>query len=239
MLNIVCVAAHQDDIELHCLGTLIRYRKQRDVSITNVVISNGDKGGQFDPSLSYAEVSAVRHKEASAVAQALAGRYVCMNQVDEYIRYTDEAVNQLVDILREAKADVVFAPPPVDYNTDHVVSSQIAFHAVMLAAVKTIHTEHPPLEQYPMTYYMEPLTGMEWQPTEYVDISDVFEQKCELLRLHASQMLNMETSGGWDLVKYAGIVGAFRGLQCGVEYAEGFKPVLAWPRVRPGRYLPD
>ncbi len=237
-MNIVCVAAHQDDIELHCLGTLVKYRQQGNVSITNVVVSNGDKGGQFDPSLSYAQVAAIRQKEATAVAEALGGRYICMNQVDEYIKYSDEAVNQLVDILREAQADVVFAAPPVDYNTDHTVSSQIAFHAVMLAAVKTIYTDHAPLANYPVTYYMDPVTGLDWQPTEYVDITEVFEQKCELLRLHASQMQNMLTSGGWDLVKYARIMGAFRGLQCGVEYAEGFKPVLAWPRVRPGHYLP-
>ena len=133
-MNIVCVAAHQDDIELHCLGTLIKYRQRGD-AVMNVVISNGDKGGQFDPSLSYAEVAAVRQREATAVAQALGGRYICMNQVDEYIKYSDEAVNGLVEILREAQADVVFAAPPVDYNTDHTVTSQIAFHAVMLAAV--------------------------------------------------------------------------------------------------------
>lgn len=237
-MNIVCVAAHQDDIELHCLGTLIKYRRQGNANITNVVVSNGDKGGQFDPLLSYAEVAAIREKEATAVAEALGGRYVCMNQVDEYIEYSNEAVNQLVDILREAKADVVFAAPPVDYNTDHTVSSQLAFHAVMLAAVKTIFTTHEPLPTYPATYYMDPVTGIDWQPTDYVDITDVFDEKCELLKLHASQMANMQTSGGWDLVKYARIMGAFRGLQCGVEYAEGFKPVLAWPRVRPGHFLP-
>jgi LmbE family N-acetylglucosaminyl deacetylase len=217
---------------------LIKYRKQGNANITNVVVSNGDKGGQFDPSLSYAEVAGYREREATAVAEALGGRYICMNQIDEYIEYSNEAVNQLVDILREAKADVVFAAPPVDYNTDHTVSSQIAFHAVMLAAVKTIFTEHEPLATYPATYYMDPVTGMDWQPTDYVDITDVFDEKCDLLRLHVSQMQNMLTSGGWDLVKYARIMGAFRGLQCGVEYAEGFKPVLAWPRVRPGHYLP-
>jgi LmbE family N-acetylglucosaminyl deacetylase len=239
MMNIVCVAAHQDDIELHCLGTLIKYRQQGDVNITNVVVSNGDKGGQFDPSLSYAEVAAVRHKEAAAVAEALGGRYICMNQIDEYIRYSDEAVNALVDILREAQADVVLAAPPVDYNTDHTITSQITFHAVMLSFVRTIFTDHEPLAQCPVVYYMDPLTGLDWQPTHYVDITGVFEQKCDLLRFHASQMRNMETSGGWDLVKYARIMGAFRGLQCGVEYAEGFKPALAWPRVRAGYYLPS
>jgi len=237
-VNIVCVTAHQDDIELHCLGTLIKYRQRGDATITNVVISNGDKGGQFDLSLSYEQVAAIRQQEAAAVAGALGGRYLCMNQVDEYIRDTDEARNQLVDILREAKADVILAAPPVDYNTDHMVTSQIAFHAAMLATVRTIYTDHDPLPHYPVVYYMDPVTGMDWQPTHYVDITDVFERKCELLRLHKSQMANMQTSGGWDLVKYAHIMGAFRGLQCGVEYAEGFKPALAWPRVRPGNWLP-
>lgn len=238
MLNIVCVAAHQDDIELHCLGTLVKYQQQGNVTITNVVVSNGDKGGQFDLSLTYGQVAAIRQKEATAVAEALGGRYICMGQSDEYIRDTDEARNQLVDILREAKADVVFAAPPVDYNTDHIVTSQITFHAVMLSFVRTIYTDHDPLPKCPVVYYMDPVTGLDWQPSDYVDITDVFDRKCELLRLHASQMQNMQTSGGWDLVKYARIMGAFRGLQCGVEYAEAFKPALSWPRVRPGKWLP-
>jgi hypothetical protein len=107
----------------------------------------------------------------------------------------------------------------------------------MLAAVRSIHTAHDPLPNYPVVYYMDALCGLEWQPTHYVDISAVFEQKCALLRLHESQMLNMERSG-WNLIEYAQVMGAFRGLQCGVKYAEGFKPALAFPRVAPGSPLP-
>jgi hypothetical protein len=51
-------------------------------------------------------------------------------------------------------------------------------------------------------------------------------------------MRNMEQFGGWDLVKFSGIMAAFRGLQCGVDYAEAFKPALAWPRLKPGSWLP-
>ena len=237
-LSIVSVGAHQDDIELNCLGTLVKYREQGNHVITNVVISNGDKGAQYDPKTPYEEIARIRAREATAVAEGLGGRYVCMGQPDEYIRDTDEARNWLIDVLREARADLVFAPPPVDYNTDHMVTSQIAFHAVMLAAVKTIFTDHDPLPSCPALYYMDAVTGLEWQPTHYVDITGVFERKCELIRLHKSQMANMQTSGGWDLVKYSQVVGAFRGIQCGVEYAEGFKPALAWPRVKPGNPLP-
>jgi|TARA_B100000315_G_scaffold251998_1_gene287839 LmbE family N-acetylglucosaminyl deacetylase len=237
-MNIVSVGAHQDDIELNCLGTLIKYASQPEVTITNVVVSNGDKGGSYDLSISDEEVATMRRNEATAVAEALGGRYVCMGQSDEYIRDTDEARNALTDILRAARADVVFGPPPVDYNTDHMISSQIVFHACLLTAVGPVRTEHEPLKQVPVLYYMDTITGLDWQPTHYVDISEVFERKCELLRLHKSQMENMAAIGGWDLVKYSQVVNAFRGVQCGAEYAEGFKPALAWPRVRPGNVLP-
>jgi N-acetylglucosamine malate deacetylase 1 len=237
-MNIVSVGAHQDDIEVQCLGTLLKYQKQGGHTFTNVVLSNGDKGAQYDTKMPYEEIARIRAGEATKVAQALGGRYVSLNLPDEYIRDTDEARNWLVDVLREAKADLVFTCPPVDYNTDHMVSGQITFHCVMLAAVKTIFTDHEPLAQTPALYYMDAIMGLEWQPTHYVDITDVFERKCELCRLHESQMYNSRVWGGTDLVKLSQIIGAFRGIQCGVEYAEAFKPALAWPRVRPGCPLP-
>ena len=236
-MNIVSIAAHQDDIELGCLGTLVKYHHRGDCQITNVTLTNGDKGSQHDPKVPYAEVAKIRVAEADAVAEALGGRHICLGYPDEYLFVTEEIINKVVDILRESKADLVFCPPPVDYNTDHTNASTIAYQAVMLAVVKTIFTEHDSLEKYPALYYMEAITGMEFQPAVYVDITNVFEEKCEILRLHKSQMKNMERSG-WDLVKYARIVNAFRGLQCSVEYAEGFKPCLGWPRVHPGCPLP-
>jgi LmbE family N-acetylglucosaminyl deacetylase len=238
MLNIVSIGAHQDDIEIHCMGTLLKYRQKGDVNITNVTVSNGDKGAQYDLSIPYAEVAKMRIAEATKVADALGGRYICMGQSDEYIRDTDEARNQVVDIIREAKADVVFTHPPVDYNTDHMTVSQIVFHAAMLASVTTIFTDHDPLPDTPAVYYMDSTAGFEWQPTHYVDITDVWERKCELLNLHESQMINMQKFGGWDLVKFSRIMGEFRGLQCRVDYAEAFKPAFAWPRVRAGSLLP-
>src|SRR5271157_2110185 len=104
-MNIVSIGAHQDDIELNCLGTLIKYRDRGDVTITNVTISNGDKGFQHAPDTPYAEVAATRIAEADAVAAALGGRHICLKESDEYIRDTDEVRNRLTDILRAAQAD--------------------------------------------------------------------------------------------------------------------------------------
>ena len=236
-MNVVCVGAHQDDVELHCLGTLIKYQQRGDVKITTVVLTNGNKGSQHDPRMPYPQVAAIRAAEASAVAEALGGRYIGLEQEDQYLRDTDEVRNRLVDILREAQADLVLAPPPVDYSADHMVASHLVFEVCALAGYRSIFTAHDALEQYPAIYYMDAVAGLESQPTHYVDISDVFARKCELLRLHKSQMKNAQRSG-WDLVDYAQTVGAFRGLQCGVAYAEGFRPALALPRIRPGNLLP-
>lgn len=85
---------------------------------------------------------------------------------------------------------------------------------------------------------MEPIAGMGAQPTIYIDISDYFAEKCELLRLHQSQMISMLKWSAWDLVQYAEIVSRFRGLQSGTTYAEAFTPVLMYPRVTPEPNLP-
>jgi len=236
-MNIVCVGAHQDDMEVNCSGTLLKYRQKGNVNITVVVISNGDKGFQHEPSTPYEEATRIRNAEATRVAEALGGRYICLGQSDEYMQDTPEARNQVVDILREAQADVVFTLPPQDYNADHMVASQITFQAVMLAPVPTIFTDHEPLATTPAMYYMDSAVATGFEPSHYVDISDVWEQKCELLRMHASQMANAEKFGGFDLVKLSQIVGAYRGMQSRVEYAECFKPA-PWPRTRAGNVLP-
>lgn len=235
-MNIVAVGAHQDDVELNCLGTLLRYREREDATITNVTISNGEKGGNYDPTIPYETIARIRMAEADAVAKELGGRYVCLGQEDEYIEDNKATRNKLVQVLRDARADVVFAPPPVDYNTDHTISSGIVYHACLLSSVRTIGKD--PLPQSPVLFYMDTITGLEFNPTSFVDISSVFSRKCELLRLHDSQMRGMQAFGGWDLVTYCQKVNAFRGLQCGVEFAEAFRPALGWPRVRAGNWLP-
>src|SRR5690606_9750527 len=84
VMNIVSVGAHQDD-EGPCLGTLIRCARRGD-HITIISISNGDKGGQFDPSISHERIAELRIQEATEVAQALGGEYYCLGQEDEYIQ---------------------------------------------------------------------------------------------------------------------------------------------------------
>lgn len=236
MTSVVCVGAHQDD-ELSCLGTLIKFSDRGD-RVTTISISNGDKGGQHDPSIPNATVAAIRIAEATAVAAALGGEYVCLAQEDEFIEDTKAVRLALAAVLRRVRADLILTPPPTDYNIDHIRAGQIAAHSAFLAAINTVRMDEAPLDQAPAVMYMDSIVGLDFQPTHYVDVSAVFGRKLDLLRLHDSQMESQPNITGWDLVAHAEIVGSFRGIQCGVKYAEGFRPVLRTPLLRPGWLLP-
>ena len=235
-LSVVSVGAHQDD-ELGCLGTLIRYREQGS-RITTVSLSNGDKGGQHDPSIPHAVVAETRIDEATRMVAELGGAYHCLGLEDGFIFDSREIRLTLTEILRAAEADVVLTLPSSDYNNDHVMAGHIALHASLMSAINVVHTGAPPLPRAPAVLYMDSIVGLDFQPTHYVDISDQFSEKVRLLRIHDSQMHSQPNITGWDLVTHAEVVGRFRGQQCGVRYAEGFSPALRTPLLRPGWVLP-
>jgi LmbE family N-acetylglucosaminyl deacetylase len=235
-MSVATVGAHQDD-ELACLGTLIRYR-DLGWRVTTISISNGDKGGQHDPTIPNSVIAQTRIAEATSVARELGGTYHCLGQEDGFIFDSHDIRLALTSLLRNVRADVVITLPPSDYNNDHVRAGEIALHASLLAAINVVDVGFPPLRRAPYVLYMDTIVGLDFQPTHYVDISDEFDEKARLLRMHESQMQSQPNITGWDLVRHAEVVGAFRGQQCGVRYAEGFKPVLRTPLFRPGWLLP-
>jgi LmbE family N-acetylglucosaminyl deacetylase len=236
-LNVVAVGAHQDDVELNCLGTLLLCRARGD-SVTIVTTTNGERGSSVDPGVPLEQVSSTRDREARAVADELGPGYACLGYPDQYLRDTDEARTRLCDVIRAAVADLVLAPPPADYHSDHTITSRLASDSCLLASVASVPTAAPALERTPALWFVEPVAGMGFEPAHYVDVSGVFAEKLRLIELHASQVSNMRAWAGFGLTRYAETINGFRGIQCGVRYAEAFRPCLSWPRARAGNPLP-
>ena len=82
------------------------------------------------------------------------------------------------------------------------------------------------------------LAGVNFLPTEYVDISETIELKLEMLECHISQLKWMRDHDNIDFAEFVKTCARFRGLQCGVNYAEGFTKCYAWPKLVPRRLLP-
>ena len=80
--------------------------------------------------------------------------------------------------------------------------------------------------------------GVAFQPTEYVDVTDVIDTKQAMLEAHETQLTWLRDHDGADIVEEMQAATRFRGLQCGVKYAEGFVPCATWLRGTTTRLLP-
>jgi LmbE family N-acetylglucosaminyl deacetylase len=235
--SVVAVEGHPDDVELSALGTLIKLR-ERGARITIVSISDGGNGSFYDRGMTRS-IADVRAEEARSVAARLGGEWLTLGAPDGYVYDTPELRRALAAVMRRAECDLVLGPPPIDYHTDHINAGQLAFTAAYYSAVGGEDVAGTPLAVSPPVYYFDAIMGLEFEPAFYVDITGEIDEKKTLAGLHVSQMANMKAIGGWNLVEYIEIVGRFRGLQSGVEYAEAFRPATRWPRVRAYKAFPS
>ena len=229
--SVVAVEAHPDDVELGCMGTLLKLHATG-VKVNIVCITNGDKGASHDLSIAPEEISRIRMQEATEAASRVGGEFVSLGAEDEYLFDTAEIRNALTAAFRRFEVDLVLVSPPMDYQNDHIIATEIAFQAAHLAALPNLAIVEPALKRAPTMYYYDAILGLEFVPSFYVDISAEIEEKKAIAALHKSQMENMRKVGSWDLVEMTEIVGRYRGLQSGVKYAEAFQPCLRFPRVR-------
>jgi LmbE family N-acetylglucosaminyl deacetylase len=79
---------------------------------------------------------------------------------------------------------------------------------------------------------------VDFQPTEYVDISEEIEGKLELLAFHESQLVWLQDHDGNDVMENTRLFARVRGIQCGVKYAEGFRMCMVDHRFTTKRMLP-
>ena len=85
---------------------------------------------------------------------------------------------------------------------------------------------------------MDNICGINFTPTEYVDITEVFELKKQMLFHHKSQFVAMEDLANTDMLDLIETQAKFRGLAAGCKYAEGFNRLEAYQRGLTRRILP-
>ena len=234
-MNILAIGAHPDDLEVYCGGTLIRYvRDGHKVTMCNV--SGGNLGHAV---IMPDELSEIRRKEAENAAKVIGADHYTIDVGDCLVECCNKDVrNQVIEVVRKTKPDVVITHNPDDYMRDHMQASSLAYDASFVATLPHLFTESGYTTTFPPLFYMDTLAGIGFNPTEYVDISDVIEQKLEALACHESQVKWMLDHDHIDFLDFVKTCNKFRGLQASVPYAEGFRQYAGWPRFRTKRLLP-
>ena len=239
-MNILAIGAHPDDIEESCGGTLAKYAKLGHKVFT-ATATNGNIGSA---TLSMEEIAKIRKEEARRAAALIGAEYICLDYNDEMFFEDRAAREAFINLVRYCKADVILTHNPKDYNPDHELTSKIINDIAVMIPIEKIKTKSPAYDKIPIIAYFEPVNGHGFIPTEYVDITDTIDIKVAMCAEHKSQVDWMQANykdvyaGGKNPFDGVLTIAKYRGIQCGVEYAEGFRMANDAFRVVPYRVLP-
>lgn len=233
-MNVLAVGAHPDDVEILCSGTLARYVAEGH-TVTIAHASVGDKGHNAIP---HGQVSGVRRREAREAAGVIGAESRTLGFLDGEIQPSQDNLRRVVDLIRAVKPDLILTHHPEDYHGDHQAVTKLVLDASFMAGVPYFAGEEPAHEVTPPVYFMDTLSGLGFEPTDYVDVSDTLALKLRAMRCHESQLTWLDEHHESDVLDMIDTFARFRGLQCGARYAEGFRRWEAWGRVTTERLLP-
>jgi N-acetylglucosamine malate deacetylase 1 len=234
-VNVLAVGAHPDDLEILCGGTLARLVKEgHDVVMCHATL--GDRGSFVHTS---EEIAAIRSLESKRAAEICGAEEATLGLHDGEVSAADPEQRRLVvDLVRDTRPDVIITHFPNDYMSDHNEVSKLIFDCSFHATLPLFETGKPHHDTVTPIYYMETIMGVAFQPTEYVDVTDLIDTKSAMLEAHETQLTWLRDHDGIDIVEQMLAATRFRGLQCGVKYAEGFVPCATWLRGTTKRLLP-
>jgi len=232
--RVLAVGAHPDDLEILCGGTLAQYAASGHVVVMAHML-NGDKGHYKTDSATLAKI---RQKEAEAAGALIGSEVIGLDLPDAELIPELSTRKMVVNLIRRARPDIIITHDPNDYISDHTATSQIVCDASFYSAAPLFETPEKAHDKVTPIFFMDTLAGMGFLPVEYVDISQTFERKMDMLKQHESQLDWLMEHHGLDMTRFVEITARFRGLQCGVEFAEGFRQYDVWPRKTTTRLLP-
>ncbi len=185
-VDILAIAAHRDDVELTCGGTLIKAARmgQRTAIIDLTAGETGTRGS-----------AQLRGEEAAAAAKILG--VVARENLglpDAGLVNTPAVRNEIAVAIRRFKPTIVIAPPLEGRHPDHHTAAQLIRDACFVAGLKKIAPEFPahrPKKVLHAIAYREDYL----KPTFVVDITDEFETKMAAIRCYASQFDDAIQSG--------------------------------------------
>jgi LmbE family N-acetylglucosaminyl deacetylase len=234
-VRVLAVGAHPDDLEILCGGTLARFvREGHEVVMCHA--SKGDKGSFVHAS---EEIARIRGAEARRAAEIAGARYATLGFPDGEVNAADaKQQHAVVELVRDVRPDLILTHSPGDYHSDHNELSRLVFDCSFHATLPLYVTGRPHHDTVAPIYHIETVAGVGFDPTEYVDITDVIDVKAAMLEAHESQLAWLRDHDGVDIVEQMKTGARFRGVQCGVRYAEGFVPCRVWLRGTTRRLLP-
>lgn len=215
-LDVLAMAAHPDDVEQTCGGTLIKMA-EKGYRTGILDLTAGDMGTRGTPEL--------RLEEAAEAAKILlVGQRDNMRFPDARLENTISVRMSLALKIRELQPRTVILPYWQGRHPDHYRAAEIGYEACFLAGLKKLDEYSEPHRPYKIIYSS---LYANVTPSFVVDISAQFERRMAALLSYRSQYGSV-TGGGelfpqeQEIRERLAAVARFYGNLVGAKYAEPF-----------------
>jgi bacillithiol biosynthesis deacetylase BshB1 len=215
-VDVLAIAAHRDDVEQTCGGTLLRMHSQQ-LRTAILDLTQGEAGTRGS--------AEDRAREAEEAARILCVDWRgALDIPDGRVENTWENRIKIVRKLRQLRPRVVILPYWQGRHPDHYNSSTLGYEACFLAGLAKIETGDPPFRPFKIVYAS---LYANTRPSFVVDITPFIEERFRALLAYRSQYAD-QPAGGTLFVPHDEIrertfsVARHYGLLGGVRYAEPF-----------------
>jgi bacillithiol biosynthesis deacetylase BshB1 len=214
--DVLAIAAHRDDVEQTCGGTLLRMAA-RSLRTAILDLTQGEAGTRGS--------AKERAREAEEAARILGvGWRQALTLPDGAIENTVENRIAIVRVLRLLRPRVVILPYWQARHPDHAMTGTLGYDACFLAGLKKIETgseAHRPFKIVYASLYADV------RPSFVVDITPFVEQRHQALMAYRSQYANQSTGSGLfvpeeEIRERTFAEARHYGLLAGVRYGEPF-----------------
>jgi bacillithiol biosynthesis deacetylase BshB1 len=215
-LDVLAIAAHPDDIEQTCGGTLIKMAEKG--YRTGVLdLTAGDMGTRGTPEQRLEE-------SARAAKVLLVSQRDNMHFPDARLENTISARMSLALKIREMRPRTVILPYWEGRHPDHYRAAELGYEACFLAGLKKLDEYSEPHRPYKIIYSS---LYANVPPSFVVDISAQFERRMAALLTYRSQYGGGAEGGELfpqeqEIRERLGSVARFYGNLVGVKYGEPF-----------------
>ena len=216
-LDILALAAHRDDVEQTCGGTLLKMA-QRGYRTGILDLTQGEMGTRGS--------AEDRAREAAEAAKILCTSWrQGLDIPDGRVENTWENRLKVARVLREQRPRVVILPYWKGRHPDHYTASVLGYEACFLAGLAKLDVDatkpHRPFKIIYATLYYDV------RPTFVVDITEQFEARLESLMAYKTQFSDQEAGKGIfpardEIRSRIEAMARFYGMLGGVTYAEPF-----------------
>jgi bacillithiol biosynthesis deacetylase BshB1 len=221
-MDVLAIAAHRDDVEQTCGGTLLRMRA-RGARTAILDLTQGEAGTRGS--------AAERAAEAAAAGEILGVAHrEALDLPDGNVENTYENRVKIVRVLRALRPRVVILPYWAGRHPDHYRSSTLGYEACFLSGLARLATvdaqgvvqqAHRPFKIVYASLYADV------RPSFVVDISDYIEERHRALMAYTSQYAEQAAGSGLfvpeqEIRERTFAEARHYGLLAGVQYGEPF-----------------